>query len=169
MPAEGSPSRPAIEPARLAAANINPVTGLATDYLNHFNEAVMVLEMLPQMPECMEELIVWRPMTYAEHFAASNFKDRELAVAAYELAEPSARLRLDELAETMNTILLATRDAMRSSLATPVANALAEYAAAQLKPLVARAGAVINGKEAGHSQDGVAEPAQVAIDALMDP
>ena len=34
------------EAPRLADANINPVTGLATDYLNHFNEAIMLLEML---------------------------------------------------------------------------------------------------------------------------
>jgi hypothetical protein len=27
--------------AELKAANINPQTGLATDYLNHFNEAIM--------------------------------------------------------------------------------------------------------------------------------
>jgi hypothetical protein len=28
--------------AVLKAANINPKTGLATDYLNHFNEAIML-------------------------------------------------------------------------------------------------------------------------------
>jgi len=32
--------------AELLAANINPRTGLATDYLNHFNEAIMLLEMI---------------------------------------------------------------------------------------------------------------------------
>jgi hypothetical protein len=26
--------------------NINPVTGLSTDYLNHFTEAIMLLELL---------------------------------------------------------------------------------------------------------------------------
>ena len=41
--------------ALLSAANINPRTGLATDYLNHFNEAVMLLEMVPDMPECAED------------------------------------------------------------------------------------------------------------------
>ena len=30
--------------AKLRAANINPRTGLATDYLNHFNEAIMLLQ-----------------------------------------------------------------------------------------------------------------------------
>src|SRR3546814_1723486 len=32
--------------------NINQNTLLATDYLNHFNEIIMLLEMLPSMPEC---------------------------------------------------------------------------------------------------------------------
>ena len=47
-----NPPRPAFDSARLAAANINPRTGLASDYLNHFNEAVMLLDLLQQAPEC---------------------------------------------------------------------------------------------------------------------
>ena len=35
--------------------NINETTLLATDYLNHFNEIIMVLELVPDMPECLEE------------------------------------------------------------------------------------------------------------------
>ena len=66
--------------AQLRAANINPRTGLATDYLNHFNEAIMLLEMVPDMPECAEDFLTWRPLSYAEHFWASNFKARDLAI-----------------------------------------------------------------------------------------
>jgi hypothetical protein len=36
---------------RLADANINPASGLATDYLNHFNEAIMLLEILSSCPD----------------------------------------------------------------------------------------------------------------------
>jgi hypothetical protein len=72
--------------AQLQAANINPRTGLATDYLNHFNEAIMLLEMIPDMPECAEEFLEWQPRSYREHFAASNFKARELAIEAYDSA-----------------------------------------------------------------------------------
>jgi hypothetical protein len=35
--------------------NINEQTLLATDYLNHFNEIVMLLEMVPDMPEMLED------------------------------------------------------------------------------------------------------------------
>src|SRR6476660_10435593 len=73
--------------AQLRAANINPRTGLATDYLNHFNEAIMLLEMIPDMPECAEDFLGWRPLSYAEHFTASHFKARDLAIAAYDSAD----------------------------------------------------------------------------------
>ena len=62
--------------ARLAEANINPATGLATDYLNHFNEAIMLLEMLSSCPDCRDDILAWRPMSYREHFEASGFKGR---------------------------------------------------------------------------------------------
>jgi hypothetical protein len=53
--------------------NINPVTGLSTDYLNHFTEALMALEMAADTPECLDDLKAWRPKSYAEHFAQSRF------------------------------------------------------------------------------------------------
>src|SRR3954467_14695886 len=73
----------------LRAANINPTTGLATDYLNHFNEAIMLLEMIPDMPDCFQDFLDWKPLSYREHFTASNFKARDLAITAYEAADPA--------------------------------------------------------------------------------
>src|SRR3954453_428682 len=93
--------------ARLRAANINPRTGLATDYLNHFNEAIMLLEMIPDMPDCFEDFLGWKPLSYREHFTASNFKARDLAIAAYEAADPACRDEFDNLSATMTSILTA--------------------------------------------------------------
>src|SRR6201993_915516 len=93
--------------AELKAANINPRTGLATDYLNHFNEAVMLLEMIPDLPDCAEDFLQWRPLSYAEHFTASNFKARDLAIEAYEAADPVIRAEFDHVTETMTNILTA--------------------------------------------------------------
>src|SRR3979409_2759970 len=80
-------ARKAARAAELRAANINPRTGLATDYLNHFNEAIMLLEMIPDIPECAEDFLAWHPLSYAEHFTASNFAARDLAIEAYEATE----------------------------------------------------------------------------------
>lgn len=166
--AESQASRPAIDPARLAAANINPKTGLATDYLNHFNEAIMLLDLLPQTPECIVELIGWEPLSYEEHFAASHFKDRDLAIAAYEVADPIARVRLDELADTMNALLVATCEAFQKRASLEAATALAAETAARLKPLVARAGAVINGYGIQVSDDMTTGEQQATVDALLE-
>ena len=160
--------RPALDPARLKDANINPRTGLATDYLNHFNEAIMLLELLPEMPECITELLVWEPLSYQEHFAASNFKDRELAIAAYEAAEPAARHRLDDLADTMNALLETTCEALQRRSSLEAATALAAESAARLKPLVAQAGAVINGAMPAASEDMTTGEQQAAADALFE-
>src|SRR6201984_721555 len=83
--------------AVLRAANINPRTGLATDYLNHFNEAIMLLEMIPDMPDCAEDFLLWHPLSYAEHFTASNFKARDLAISAYESTAPQIRAEFDNI------------------------------------------------------------------------
>ncbi|HEY0222945.1 MAG TPA: hypothetical protein VGC38_00350 [Pseudolabrys sp.] len=155
--AEGAP--------RLAGANINPATGLATDYLNHFNEAIMLLEMLSGCPECLDDFLGWRPMSYREHFQASRFTGRDLAIAAYDNADPALRARLDELANTMTAVLEATRAAMTAAMPREAAATLANRAAAWLKPLVARAGAVINGE----ADAGLGEPVmpQAVVDGLM--
>jgi hypothetical protein len=158
---------PDFDPARLAAANINPQTRLATDYLNHFHEAIMLLELLPETPECIVELIGWEPLSYQEHFAASPFRDRELAIAAYEAAEPIARIRLDALADTMNALLAATCEALPRRASLDSAIALATEAAARLRPLVAQAGAVINGRGLAAEDITTAEQ-QAAVDALFD-
>jgi hypothetical protein len=131
--------------AKLRAANINPRTGLATDYLNHFNEAIMLLEMIPDMPECAEDFLTWTPLSYAEHFIASNFKARDLAIEAYESADTKVRAEFDNIANTMTSILTAVGAAMREVHQDKTRAKLAEQAIGWVKPLVSLAGGIING------------------------
>jgi hypothetical protein len=163
----GATVRPAIDPARLAAANINPATGLATDYLNHFNEAIMLLEMVPELPDCIHDLNAWQPLSYTEHFQASGFRDRELAIEAYELADPRLRDRLDELANVMNAMLVSTSEVMNRSSPAHAA-ALATDTVGRLKHLVAQAGAVIHGAGAAAVESAESEANQAEIDALLE-
>jgi hypothetical protein len=131
--------------AQLRAANINPRTGLATDYLNHFNEAVMLLEMVPDMPECAEDFLEWHPLSYAEHFHACNFKARDLAIEAYESADTVIRTEFDNITSAMTSILTAVSTAMREAKQDKTRARLAEQATIWVKPLVMLAGGVING------------------------
>ncbi len=148
-----NPARPASETVadlaalaeELRAANINPRTGLATDYLNHFNEAVMLLEMIPDMPECAEDFLGWRPLSYAEHFTASNFKARDLAIEAYNAADKRIRAEFDNITNSISAILTAVSEAMRNAQTDTTRAKLAEQASGWVKPLVTQAGGVING------------------------
>src|SRR4051794_16610108 len=142
---------------QLRAANINPRTGLATDYLNHFNEAIMLLEMVPDMPECAEDFLTWTPLSYAEHFWASNFKARDLAIEAYESADAKIRTEFDNITSTMTSILTAVGLAMREARLDKTRATLAEQAASWVKPLVALAGGIINGVSEGDFETSMAK------------
>jgi hypothetical protein len=160
MTPSASPSSPALSSsaalsaAALAAANINPTTRLATDYMNHFNEAIMLLEMIPAMPECTDDFLLWEPLSYPEHFLQSNFKGRDLAIAAYEAADPVIRTRFDKLCDSMTAILTAIRKAMSDNDQSETRIRLAEQATGWLKPLVAQAGGIINGTGEVRIEDG---------------
>jgi hypothetical protein len=149
--------------SRLTDAHINPETGLATDYLNRFNEAVMLLDMLESTPELRADFLAWEPMSYREHFRTSHFKTRDVAIEAYDNADPDVRSTLDTLAVTMTIVLEATRAAMDDARQPETVTALAGNAIGWLKPLIARAGAIINGEPI----EGRATTPQEVVDQLM--
>jgi hypothetical protein len=164
----------AIDPAAVAPSpdtsgpglpNINPITGLSTDYLNHFTEAIMLLEILPVMPDCLADFLAWEPKDYREHFAAGHLRNRDMVIAAYEAADPELSGSLDMLADLMNTMLLATREAIAANPATLKSRALALRTAEVLKPVITRIAALINGTAAGLSNR--ASVPQAEIDAMF--
>jgi hypothetical protein len=91
-----------------AAANISPQTLLATDYLNHFNEIVMMLEMLADCPDCIEDAQSWMPKTYQEHFRDSSFKDKELAITAYNHVPSKYRRPFETVVAAINRMIART-------------------------------------------------------------
>ena len=81
--------------ARVRGTNINEQTLLATGFLNYFNEIVMTLEMLPDMPELLEEIKAWQPKTYQDHFRDRVFTEKDLAIKAYRHAPAKCRRALE--------------------------------------------------------------------------
>jgi hypothetical protein len=142
----------------LTAANINPRTGLATDYLNHFNEAIMLLDMIPDMPSCAEDFLTWQPLTYGEHFAASNFKARDLAIRAYEQSDATVRAEFDNITGAITSILTAVGAAMREAQQDRTRIKLAEQATGWVRPLAMLASGIIHGSRS---------EAEADIDSIM--
>ncbi len=96
--------------AKVAGTNISGQTLLATDYLNHFNEIVMLLDMLPDMPDMIEECKMWQPKDYKSHFADSTFSDKQLAIAAYDRVPTKFRKPFEETVGQINQLLLEGMD-----------------------------------------------------------
>lgn len=92
---------------------VNPVSGLANDYLNLFNELVMMLEQLPQMPELIDDLLAWRPVSYQDYFQRSQLPGRFSALAAYEKLDPNFKRRFEGFVAELDTIAVASVAAVR--------------------------------------------------------
>jgi hypothetical protein len=137
--------------------NINPVTGLSTDYLNHFTEALMALEMAADIPECLDDLKAWRPKSYADHFAQSRFKNRAVVIDYYRVAKPALRRQVDRLSETINGLLIEAIEAATDSAATA-------RRAAAIRPLMAELADLIN---ATTEKPADRRSSQAAIDAMF--
>jgi len=130
--------------------NINPDTLLATDYLNHFNEIAMLVELVAEMPECLEDVREWQPKSYVEHFRDSGFSDKALAILAYENCPDRYRLPFEETVACMNRVIDSGCARLEAAAAADDGAGLAAAAAALLEDLhrlMARANAIIHGTQ----------------------
>ena len=135
--------------ARLVAGkNIEPETLLATDYLNHFNEIVMLLEILPDIPDCLEDVRQWQPKSYQDHFRDSVFADKDLAIFAYENAPARYREPFDDVVRQLNELVAASLVDIEQSVAGGDSVRLAAQCGdtvERLGLLVDKASAIIHG------------------------
>jgi len=92
--------------------SINPATGLATDYLNRFNGAVMLLDMLSNCPEFRDDFPAWEPMSYRGQLPPVAFQDPRYGDRRLRPGRSNVRNTLDTLAVAMTIVLEATRAAM---------------------------------------------------------
>jgi hypothetical protein len=150
----------------LAAANINPETGLATDYLNHFNEVVMLMEMLPDMPDCAEDVLDWAPVGYCTHFENSSFKDKDLAIRAYTAAPQSVRAHLETLILQIDSEVTEAQGRLRAGADAATCADIARLATEEIKPLIGAASGAIHGQVDGEDTFGD-DSAQADVDALF--
>ncbi|MBB4210234.1 hypothetical protein EV659_101302 [Rhodothalassium salexigens DSM 2132] len=87
---------------RLVEANVNPETYLATDYLNHFNQITMVLDLSAADRSLLDEAGDWAPKSYHQHFYDSGFKETALINWAFDHAPLSVRELFDPAVVTLD-------------------------------------------------------------------
>jgi len=169
--------------ARAEGTNVNEQTLLATDYLNHFNELVMTLEMLADMPELLEEAKAWEPKDYKEHFRDSTIADKELAIEAYDHAPPKFKQPFDQNIEKINQLIATSIERLDADIQTgdmELVRSNARALSQVIQRLMDMCSANIHGSEATMAQSEIdnligAEPepaeagaSQADIDALFD-
>lgn len=144
--------------AARAHTRISAQTGLATDFLNQFNELLMMLDALCESDPDWDWVCDWRPASYPEHFARSGFSDVALLLEGYALAEPDVRALLHTLTARLEAAIVATLRQWRSHglAASGVSPALL---AADMRAGLSQLSALINGANDTADQD--------AIDALF--
>jgi len=151
------------DPDRLRAANINPATGLATDYLNHYNEVAMLIAAIADMPEMSGVILDWRPVDYPTHFQRSRFGEKGLAIAAWVLAGHEVKRQFRLACEDVELSISAVQHRLLS--APDRAGEIAAEAGAIFEG-IARVSAVINGGKAAWLLQQSA--AQDLVDSLFD-
>jgi len=115
---------------RATGTNVNEQTLLATDYLNHFNEVVMTLEMLADMPELLEEAKAWKPKDYKDHFRDSTIADKELAIEAYDHAPPKFKIPFEQNINKINHLITTSVERLETDLQNGDMNLVRENAQA---------------------------------------
>ncbi|AHB47785.1 hypothetical protein W911_04165 [Hyphomicrobium nitrativorans NL23] len=94
-----------------AAKLVNPASGIANDYLNHFNEILLLIENLPTLlPEMLDELLEWRPVTYREYFAKSALPGSSAALEIYEGLDEGFRRDFESIIDGINAMATASID-----------------------------------------------------------
>jgi len=133
---------------RVKGTNICDASLLATDYLNHFNEVVMLIGMIPDMPECLDDVREWRPKSYTQHFADSGLPEADLAIAAYQHSPDAYRLPLEAIIGNLDRLVDASVKRIAVTIDAGNQDAVADTvgrASRDLQRLVDAASAIING------------------------
>ncbi|MGE0230566.1 MAG: hypothetical protein AB7O39_15335 [Flavobacteriaceae bacterium] len=150
-------------------STVNAATGLSTDYLNHFNEAIMLFGLAPDVPECFEDLQNWMPIGYEAHFAKSGLRERFHAIEAYRECARGRRQMFDLTIAELSAVLVEGIARLRREMEageTSRATLRAGECVARARDLMDHAAGIINGK--GRYRDDPADASEEDSRTLAD-
>lgn len=90
-----------------ASALVNPASGVANDYMNHFNEILLMIENLPALlPEMVDELISWSPVSYRAYFERSPLPGSAETLEIYDTLDEDFRRDFESMIELLDKIVM---------------------------------------------------------------
>ncbi len=89
-----------------AASLVNPKSGIANDYLNIFYELLLLVENLPVIPEMLDDVLNWQPVSYVDYFQRSRLPGSSAALAIHDQLNPQLRNAFTQLVSRINSVAL---------------------------------------------------------------
>jgi hypothetical protein len=151
-----------------AASLVNPASGLANDYLNIYNEVVMLIEALPQMPEAIDDILAWRPTTYQDYFAKSILPGSQTALDNYTKLDSSFRKNFEDVVAELDrcatgSVVAIRRHYRQKGAGDPAGlEAICNRGGASLREILQRAVNIVD-----YGQTHAEEAAQKRADRLL--
>lgn len=134
-----------------AAALVNPASGIANDYLNHFNEALLMIENLPiLLPEMIDDIWQWKPVSYAEYFKNSPLPGSAETLRIYDGLDKNFRADFEAMIAMLDRIVLDSVELIFSrrrpdgSIDPDAIEAICEQCSADLRVVLDRTADLVN-------------------------
>jgi hypothetical protein len=141
--------------------------GLSNDFLNHYSEVLMLIEMAASDPDVGAELMDWRPMSYPAYFAASALRRASEALAAYDALPDDRRQAFERLVAAMDTLATMATFALQPPSEGGSAGVVVDETAPALRALIAKAGVFLNSGGLDLAPEGESEETQAVIDRII--
>jgi hypothetical protein len=105
LPVAGCHLMETLDLVKQASNLVNPSSGIANDFLNQYNEVLLLVENLPVLlPEMVEELLAWKKKSYEEYFTTSPLPGGDIAIKIYHLLDRGFRNKFEAQIAKINKI-----------------------------------------------------------------
>jgi hypothetical protein len=141
--------------------------GLSTDYLNHYSEVLMLIEMASFDDAIVAEIATWQPISYRAYFEKSPLRRATAALEAYEALAEDRRRVFEQTIEALDKLALAAILALQPPCHPQNVVLIAEVIGPAIRRLIDRAAAFLNSGGESLCEDCEADHAQLMIDRLI--
>lgn len=130
---------------------VNPSSGIANDFLNQYNEVLLLVENLPVLlPEMVEDLLAWKRKSYEEYFATSPLPGGDIAIRVYNKLDSAFKSKFEKQVERINKVAekaiaaIAERERASEELNAEDIEAFCEQISKKLREEIEKAAKLVN-------------------------
>jgi hypothetical protein len=139
--------------------------GLSTDYLNHYSEILMLIEMASFDEGIVAELSAWQPIGYRDYFLKSPLRRAASAIEAYDALSVPHRTAFEQTIEALDKLASGAILALQPPCHPQNVVLIGEVIGPGIRRLIDRAAAFLNSDGTAPCKTG--DEPQTIIDRLI--